>query len=322
MRRICRSTYPLILLFAFFALFSVAPSSALAEDEVGQSAEWLRVVQDDSGNLHLVYGHGWQDSYYMKYNGSSWIGPTYLPGSNPCWIPFTNPDVAVGPDGRPQAVYGVNTGGYPNDLDFFYYAKANNVDGTSWSVQTKGNDGFRRNHARIAVDENNDPHIVYMKTNKYEPYWWQIIYLRPDGFEKIIDAGVNDNRVNNPCIAYQNGIVHIAYYKGLSPTNIWHASDSPYGEFPLDQVSYMPNGWFVETPDIAIDPNGGHHIIYFVADWTSSPMYVGLYINGQEVDGGDAWIDEGHEDFPPSITFTSSGDRVIAWSYHTNNATH
>jgi len=306
-------------------VYLFSPVQVKAEEAVGQNTEWIRCVQDQSGNIHLVGAFDWNASFHMKYNGSSWIGPNWLPSSSPCWFPFTNPDVAVGPNGRPQVVYGVTTGDWPDDLDFFIHAVANDADGTSWSVEVIGNDGFRRNHTRIAIDENNDPHMVYMKTNKSEPFWWQIIYRRPNGSEKIIDGGVDWNRVNNPSIDYQNGMVHIAYYKGGSAsmtTDMWHAWDTPYGEFPIEQISNMPYNWFVDTPDCTIDPNGGHHIAYLVADWGSNPpLYRGLHVNGQEVDGGAAQINEEHEDRAPGITFTPSGDRLIGWSHWHNGET-
>jgi len=301
----------------------LSPAPVHAEQAVGQTAEWLRCVQDESGNIHVVYAFGWGSAYYIKYDGSSWIGPSTLPASGPQWFNFTNPDIAVGPNGIPQVVYSTTTGDpHPNDLNPVILATANDVNGTSWSYTTLYGTDVRRNHARIAVDENNDPHIVYMKTNKYEPYWWKIVYRRPDGFEKEIDYGVDSDRVNNPTIAYQNGTVHIAYYRGGSSsqtTNIMHSWDQPYGDFPIEQITYMPYGWFVDTPDIAIDPNGGYHIVYLVADWTGTHgYYKGVHVNGQEIDGGWATIDEGHEDWNPGITFTPSGDRLIGWSHYTN----
>jgi hypothetical protein len=320
-----RSLAQSVLLVGVILLFVVStPPSWSVEQDLGVYAEWVRVVQDDSGNLHLVYAWDYGGTYYMKFNGSSWIGPTYLPNSSDCWFAFTMPDIAVGPDGIPQVVYGIRTGDYPNDLEYFYYAKANNADGTSWPTpQVIGGDNdTRENHARIAVDANNQPHIVFMQTNKYDtPYWWRIIYLRPDGYWKIIATGWDGDRVNNPGIAFDrdNTIVHIAYYKGgwdTGNTNIWHAWDNPYGDFPIEQISNMGYNWQVSTPDIGIDPNNWRHIAYMVADWNIH-YFMGIHVNGYEVDGGTAAIDEGHEDFGPGIDFTPTGDRCIVWSYYT-----
>jgi len=315
-------------LLSVFVLLLLAVS-VHADAPVGANGSWLRAVQDDGGAIHMVFADDWGSSFYMKYNGS-WIGPTYLPGSTPCWFNFTNPDIAVGPDGIPQAVYGIWTDDwFPNDLNYFYYARANNADGTSWSYEVIGNDGFRRNHARIAVDESNQAHMVYMKTNKSEPFWWQIIYRRPDGSEKIIDGGVESNRVNNPVIAYKNGTVHIAYYKGGSAsmtTNIMYAKDSPYGEFPLWQLTNMPYNWFVDSPDMAIAPDGHVEIVFLQADWSgSNGVYRGVYSARPDygdvilLDGGAAQINEEHEDWSPSITFGTDGTRYVAWSHYFNN---
>ncbi len=311
-----------------FALWlGILSGTAHAETAIGQNAVYAQSAVDSEGNLHIVYmSQGWAGScYYMKYNGSTWVGPTYLPNSYPSWKPFTFPRIDVGPDGRAQVVYGVRTGDYPDDLLYLWYAKADDANGTSFSVQQLGDDGFRRGSYDIAVDESNQPHICYGKTNKYEPYWWNIIYRRTDGTEKVIDTGVDGSRVLKPAIAFENGLVHLTWYK-QSPgtTNMRYAVDTPYGDgFPIEQLTNNSSGHQVESPDIATAPDGHAEIVYFAADWTGAePHYEGLWLvrPGSApvmLEPTYADIDHSNEDFPPNIRIDNDGDRYVGWSHYT-----
>ena len=321
------------LLFISIVSLLLLVSTVQAEQGVGVSGSWVRSVMDDSGNIHMVYCDRWGDVQYMKFNGSSWIGPSYLPASAPQWFDFTNPDIAVGPDGRAQVVYNTTTQQpFPDDFNPIILAKANDADGSSWSITTIGGADERRNHARIAVDENNDPHIVYMRTGKFEPYWWKIVYRRPDGSEKEIDYGVDANRVNNPTIDYGNGMVHIAYYRGGSgsmTTNICYSRDVPYGDFPIWTLTNMPSYWFVASPDVAVAPDGHVEIVFLQQDFSGgTPYYKGVlsarpdYGDVITIDGGWAEIKEHEqEDWAPSITFGTDGTRYVAWSHYSNGET-
>lgn len=322
-----RST-TLMLLLATVALLTITAPPVRAEDPAGFNAEWVRCAQDDQGNIHMVTGFAWGGCYYSKYSSGTWSSPVFLPNSSPCWFEFTNPDIDVGPDGIPQVVYGTTTGDpHPNDLNPVIYAKATNQNGTSWNLTYVGDSAYRRNHARIAVDENNVAHITYMKTNKYAPYWWEIIYRRPDGTEKVVQHTEPDShRCNNPDIACKDGIVHITWFEGGSgtmTTNVWHAAGAPYSDFPVfEQLTNMPYMWFVGDPGIAIAPDGHVDIVYIVADWNHPAAYKGVYSTYTGlVDGGWANINEAHEDRGPSVAFMNDGTRYVTWAHYTNNET-
>ncbi len=112
--------------------------------------------------------------------------PHTLPGSEPRFVPSTVPTVAAGPSFTPQAAYGTQTGSYPNDLASLTLARATNPGGTSWATQTIGNDGYRRYAYDLAVDEADDPHLVYVMANTFYPSWSRIISRRPDGIEVTV----------------------------------------------------------------------------------------------------------------------------------------
>ena len=307
-----------------FALV-LMPSIVRAESPTGLYGEWVRAAMDQWGNIHLVYTTGgWNtnNTVYSKFNGSSWSSPVTIDGSGQC-NEFTLPDIAVGPDGRAQVVYGVSTGEFPEDLNVYYYAKANDVDGTSWNKQQFGWDGTRHSFLSIAVDESNQPHITQLRTNKDEDApWWEVVYRRPDGTEKIIRH--TDQYAYNckyPGIAYANGLVHITWFEGGNGphyTNIFHAADTPYGSFTPEQVTNVPVNKYCGQMDIDIDPNGQYEVAYMRGDWSDQEhgFFDGIYSTRTgEIDATHVYYWEAHEERGPTIAFAPDGTCWIAWGY-------
>ncbi len=333
MTRSCSLPLPLTLSLVFAIVSGLHAPGGCAEIFAGVSGVYVDAAQDQNGNIHMVFSDGLYGSvYYMKYTGSGWIGPTYLPESSPQFQAFSTPDIAVGPDGRPQVVYGRKFGDWPNDLPLFYYAKANDVNGTSWTVQSIGSPPFRRNHARIAVDENNQPHIAYMLTNVTQPYVWIVMYRRPDGSEVIVDEGESLDKTMNPSIVYVNGMVHIAYYRlqASSATegvgNIWRASGPPYGTLVKEPVSNLPMDYYAGNPTITVDGNGVPHVAYLVADWAdvTDGYFEGIHCDGQLVDEYWTLVEEEEcaTNLGAAIAYGGSGNRYVGWSYTERGETY
>ena len=297
---------------------------AFGEDAVGFNGIYSSVALDNQGNVHMVHANAdWNDVYYSQYDGESWSSPRYLANSSPIWLLYNYPSIAVGPNNRPHAVYGQNTGGYPNDLNYFTYAYATDDPCTSWTYVTIGNDGLRRAMMDLTVDDSNQPHIVFQTTNKYSPFWYRITYRSPSGTEQTIQQTWDPTQCTRPSIAYRNGIVHIAWYQnGNGSTNIFYASSAD-GFNQIQQLTNNPWGWNVESPGIAVAPNGTVEIVFVIADWNGShPHYLGLYhtrpgwSSAQSLGTGQAALNEYFEDFwPPNVAFDSNNNRYISW-YH------
>lgn len=313
----------------FILLMALLTQRTFAEQATGFSGCHVQGALDPQGRIHLVYANAeWNDLYHRVFQDGVWSEPTCLANSSPMWLLFCYPSLAIGSDGIPQVVYGRETGNYPNDLELFTFAKATDVACTSWTYQTIGYDGYRRSQADIALDENNQPHIAYHLTNKYQPWWYRIIYRRPDGSEVIIRHKDHPQRCTRPRIAYMNGVVHIVWYETTgNSVNVFHASGTPYGSFSVSQVSNVGSGRYVESPAVAVHPNGTPQIVYLVSDWNGAhPVYVGLYrtqpgwTDGVLLESITCSLNEADEDFmPPSIAFDSAGNRYVGWGHHTLN---
>ena len=75
---------------------------AVGEEAMGVSGDYVKGELDNAGNLHVIYAEAWHALYYTKFDGSSWTKSTWVPNSEPCWVPFTAPHIDIGPDGRWQ----------------------------------------------------------------------------------------------------------------------------------------------------------------------------------------------------------------------------
>ena len=309
-------------------LLLVMQTPSYAEEAIGVNGLYVDAAVDNNGDVHLVYSTGdWGDVYYMKYTGGGWIGPTYLPNSTPNWKPFTFPDIAVGSDGIPRVVYGTTSGDpWPNDLNPVLLATANDVNGTSWSVEAVVGTSYRPTNYHLALDENNQPHIAYQLCAKSEPFWWKIMYRRPDGTTIEIASGGENDKVLTPAIAYRDGIVHFAYYrKGGLNTNIQHSWGPPSSPYNVEQISYLGDYNYAETPDISIDPSGTPHFSYLVAVWYEGAehgFFNGIHCDGQVVDGDWAQVIDSQDFGLTSMTYDSAGNRYLAWSFGVYNETY
>ncbi len=313
-------------------LIGMLPFLVGAEQPAGFSACYVQTALDGAGNIHMIYVNApWNDLYYRRYDAQtqSWSPPFYLANSSPAALAFSYGDIAVGTDGIPHVVYGKETGSYPNDLELITYAHATDQACTSWVYHSIGYDGYRRATPDIALDENNQPHIVYQLTNKYQPWWYRIVYRRPNGTEVVITQTSHPDKCMRPQIAYRNGIVHIAW---IHPTggsmNVMYAAAPPNGSFVPTQLSDHGWGRYIQSPGMGIAPDGTVQIVYLVANWSGSPYYQGLYLtqpgwtNGiiledlqTPIPGGD----ETEDHLPPNIAFDQAGNRYVGWEHVSRN---
>jgi hypothetical protein len=221
-----------------------------------------------------------------------------------------------------RAAYGTETGAYPNDLAYFTLAEATCAGGTSWSIEDIGNDGYRRSDYGLAVDEANQAHLVYLVTNWSWPYWWRIVYRRPDGAEVVIRHTQSaTHHVMTPGIAVRDGLVHIVWREGgpaLSTVNLFCAEGPPGGPFPVQQLTTFGAGLYVsEAPDVAVAPDGHAEVTYLLMDATSSPSrYAGVYsiTPGGPTTRIDTLSVEATGASGPKITFDLAGNRYVAWA--------
>jgi len=301
----------------------LAGGVAHSEEATGFTGSYVRASMDTLDCIHLVFTtSGWASSYYGRYNGSVWGSAVTLPWSDPCFDPYTLPTVDVGPSMMPRAAYGTNTGGYPYDLAYFTLAEAANVNGTSWTTESIGNDGYRRSDYGLAVDESDLAHLVYKVTNTFPPYWSRIAYRGPAGSEVVVRQVLGETyQVMSPTIAYVNGTVLIAWREGgsaFSTVNLFYAEGPPGGPFPVQQLTTFGAGLYVSgTPDIAVAPDGHAEMTYLLMDATSSPSrYTGVYsINPA---GPTVLIDtldvQATGASGPKLAFDAAGNRYVGWS--------
>ena len=264
--------------------------------------------------------YDWGDVYYTMWDGENWTPRYYMGSSTPNWQLYSPPDIEIGSDYLPQMVYGQKTGDYPYDLNYFVYAKAVTQACTSWAYTYVGNDGLRRGMLDLALDETNQPHIVYEQTNRTSPFWYRIVYRRPDGSEKVI-RHMSYPRCTRPRIAYRNGTVHICWYEVTdNATDIMYASSPPYGDFPVSRLSTVGWNQYCESPGMGISPDGTPYIVYLVANYGANPArFTGLYMTRPGWSNGIALetfnVVAGDLDFaPPAITWDHAGNRYVGWS--------
>lgn len=303
----------------FFALLGGVARSG---DPTGYTGIHLRAAMDSLGAIHVVFTTGgWAHSYYGRFNGVNWSSAFTFPASDPCYEP-TYPLVEVGLARRAQALYGTNTGSYPNDLAYFTHAAASDTVGSGWATATIGNDGLRRSDYGLALDENDGAHMVYRQTNIFWPYFWRIIYRRPEGTEVVIkQTQAETYTVMTPAIAYRDSVVHIIWREGGSAggtVNLFYASGAPQGPFTIRQLTGLTSGHYTtQPPDIAIAPDGHVEIVYLVQDVTGSPaVYEGVF--AVDPDGATVLIDSANAEATgaagPRIAFDDAGNRYVAWA--------
>jgi hypothetical protein len=319
-------------------MIAITLSPATSEEPVGYSSLFMQCAIDNQGNLHTVWmNYDWGDLYYMKYKYDEeiWVGPTYLPGSTPAWFPYTLPSIQVASDGRAHILYGQKTGDYPHDLNHIFYVVADDADGTTFTIEASiGDDGYRRGSPELVLDANNNPHMSYNRTNKYPPFWWELMYRSPNGTEKVI-AHFDEEAYagHDPTLAIHGSQLHMAWYQGSGGKNdIWYATGTENiagSAWQRWQVSNVPPQHYANPPNIGVSPSGDVRIAYLVTDW-SEPWnlhHTGFYLNdpygGEEViDGPADMVNEFIGDQTPELAWADDGTRYLGWSFHSRGETY
>ncbi|MEI6916632.1 MAG: hypothetical protein WCL39_15965, partial [Armatimonadota bacterium] len=130
---------------------------------VSASEPDLTVAPD--GSIHLVFaGQVGSDSqqhiYYTRWNGTSWASLVNLPGPD---LKEQQPDIAVGPDGHVHVVAIYRDCG---EVTCPYSVFCWEWNGSGWTgpvplSPNTGGDDNSCSSAKVAVDKNNDLHVVW-----------------------------------------------------------------------------------------------------------------------------------------------------------------
>jgi hypothetical protein len=306
------------LLVLLILLCHVAAARGQAEQEIpGTFGHLPDACMDDQGNVHLVWIHDdcdWVCYARFDWAAQQWSTPLVLPQSDDIWPTFGRPKVEVGPDCKPQVVWGVW------GLAYFKHAKALDSQGTQWTVTALGNDW--RAFVDLAVDQQNRAHFVFGRVTQ-NPTAWRSIYLDPDGNETEFAVGYSDaTKPLYPQIKVSaGGTVHVSLMKGFPGGSDVYYGNSDEG-FALHQMTHNPWGWYVSFPRLALSPaTGKAAMVFFNYDITGDPAYLrGVYYTEQDWNqeiqlwGCTALTQE--YIWYPQIDYSASATRYVAWTVY------
>jgi len=220
-------------------------------DSTDKGGYYSSIAVDSKNNPHISY---YDDSFggYLKYaewNGSAWSISTV--GGNV--VPLSS--IAVDSNDRPHISY-VNYHRYMNGTNYdLLYAMWNGSVGIHgapfWNIQTVDNSGVVGLYSSIAVDSNNNPHIIYNDGGLKYASWggstWSIQTV--DSTEHIDEFSMALDANNNPHIIYR--ILGNLFYAA------WNGS-----AWSIQTVDSGSVGYYCS---IAVDSNNNPHISYYDA---------------------------------------------------------
>jgi hypothetical protein len=248
------------------------------------------IAIDNSNNLHVVWSgmiyywypqfELWLGTYeicYSKFNGSSWSTPIHITdvgAPNAVNLHQSYPAIAVDSNNNLHVVWYGYSGTPPNGWPRHYQIRYAKYTG-SWSTPidlTIDTSNYHSNTTTptIAIDSNDNLHVVYEGNSATSPNYLQIQYSKYDGsWSASVDLTSGNYHQASPSIAVDsNDNLHVVwngnfvdsptYYqiRYFKYTNAWSA--------PIN----LTNGSSQQLPNIAIDTDDTLYVV-----WTGEPPY-------------------------------------------------
>ncbi len=214
------------------------------------------------GTVHLVwqeYTFGDYSIYYSKKIGNFWSDPINISTApRSCYYP----DVVAGTDGTVHVVWFMADWEGDDQIHYRQY------DGSKWLTTEQLTNSYQDVHLpSIALDENNDPWVVFAHINSAN---YNIYCMRHDGTDWLTPELIGYTNINYEFPTIRSGpdgsIMHVAYRRDRSdPCRIYYADHDGSAWTPVDIV-YEYSGDYMWEPDVSVDSGGFVHIVWTRGD--------------------------------------------------------
>ncbi len=237
-------------------------------------------------NIHIAFLAQPADSYneeiwYTVYNGSSWSTPLRLTtnsGLSPSWMPQIGPRIVADSKGYVYIFWTDTSDTYPDgrDITYVYY------NGTNWSVKQRATDDHRDEYDHfnpvVAVDSNDNIHLVYVSTEPAKYGVYKIHYRKFDGINWSDEINVSNSLYgakNLPSVAADsNDNLHVVWHDSRDDPagikcEIYYSKLNSNGSVLISNLrltDYSNTSW---GPSIVIDKQDNIHIIWLI-DYSAS----------------------------------------------------
>ena len=245
------------------------------------------IAIDSNNNLHVTwYGYdvnnpGYYQVKYSKFDGTSWSNWTNI--SNVNGYSQVYPSIAIDSNNNLHVVW---SGKDPGTSD--YQIKYSKFDGTSWSnwINISNIDEDQQLYPSIAIDSNNNLHVVWQGSDNTSSGYYQVKYSKFDGTSWsnwINISNINRCYQQYPSIAIDNNNNLHVVWQGSDNTHI-DKQQIKYSKF--DGTSW--SNWINISPTIGYNQhfpsickyykNFIKPIIIWYDDFSNSIQFKSIYL--------------------------------------------